>query len=249
MGHSHRLQWVFALFIIAAYSVSSHAFIIKDFLGPDSGSKRIKRHKRNKQQEGDWHAPTARQGRIYQNQEEQPDHGSQGSHYNNHSQQNNNGNYQNSNYENQPNTNNGSSQNQYNGYQPNINNNTNLNSGQPNDPNGTNGLSAVKQEFMNWLNSERARRGLGQLKWSDDLDRDARQNNVLQNSRGLGHHHMPRARDGMAVQNSSMGGPSTMASQWMNSSPHRANLLSPSINAMAVDCLGQYCTFNGAFIR
>jgi uncharacterized protein YkwD len=94
--------------------------------------------------------------------------------------------------------------------------------------------------FLAWLNGTRARHGLGAVGYDQSLANDAAVNNQHQNSRGLGHYYMGRARR----QNSAMGSGASIGTMWMNSPGHRAALLDPSIRAIGLAGSGSYWTFN-----
>lgn len=94
--------------------------------------------------------------------------------------------------------------------------------------------------FLNWLNGVRAQYGLGPCSYDGNLEAWAYQNSAAQSARGLGHFVMGPARR----QNSAMGSPATIGSQWMNSPAHRAALLDPSITRIGLAGNGNYWTFN-----
>lgn len=94
--------------------------------------------------------------------------------------------------------------------------------------------------FLAWLNSTRARHGLGAVGYDQNLANWAAVNNQHQNSRGLGHYVMGPARR----QNSAMGSGASIGTMWMNSPGHRAALLDPNIRAIGLAGSGSYWTFN-----
>ena len=76
--------------------------------------------------------------------------------------------------------------------------------------------------FAGILNNYRATAGLAPLAYDHDLSAWAAQNNAEQANRGLGHHVNPNC-----YQNSAWNTPDAArtAEEWINSPPHRANLL------------------------
>lgn len=94
--------------------------------------------------------------------------------------------------------------------------------------------------FVSWLNSVRAGSGLGPVGIDPNLSSWAQQNNVQQQSRGLGHYVMGPARR----QNSAVGNYAGIGAMWMASPAHRAALLDPSITSVGIAGLGVYWTFN-----
>lgn len=95
--------------------------------------------------------------------------------------------------------------------------------------------------FIGWLNSVRARHGLGAVSYDANLESWASQNNAMQSSRGLGHFVMGPARR----QNSAMT-PGFPGQMWMDSPGHRSALLDPSITRIGIAFNGSYWTFNGS---
>jgi uncharacterized protein YkwD len=94
--------------------------------------------------------------------------------------------------------------------------------------------------FLNWLNSTRARYGLGAVGHDPNLTSWAAANNSQQQARGMGHFVMgPASR-----QNCAVGSAATIGSQWMNSPAHRAALLDPSIRWIGLAGIGAYWTLN-----
>ena len=94
--------------------------------------------------------------------------------------------------------------------------------------------------FVGWLNATRASSGLGPVGVDPNLSSWAQQNNVQQQSRGLGHYVMGPARR----QNSAVGNYAGIGAMWMASPAHRAALLDPTITSVGIAGLGVYWTFN-----
>jgi uncharacterized protein YkwD len=94
--------------------------------------------------------------------------------------------------------------------------------------------------FLGWLNSTRARYGLGAVGYDANLANWAAMNNNQQAASGIGHFVMGPARR----QNSGMGDMATVCSMWMASPAHQAALLDPTITAVGIASLGAYWTFN-----
>jgi len=94
--------------------------------------------------------------------------------------------------------------------------------------------------FVSWLNSIRARAGLRPVGWDQNLANWASRNSAACQGRGLGHFVMGPARR----QNAAMGSPATIGGQWMNSPPHRAAMLDPSVTAIGLAGIGSYWTLN-----
>lgn len=95
--------------------------------------------------------------------------------------------------------------------------------------------------FLAWLNGTRARYGLPAVGWDPQCANDAAANNAQQAIRGMGHWWMGCARR----QNSAMGGGyGVAAAMWLNSPPHRAALLDPTIRSVGVAMSGTYLTFS-----
>jgi uncharacterized protein YkwD len=94
--------------------------------------------------------------------------------------------------------------------------------------------------FCQWLNSYRARHGLGAVSVDPGLNSWAYQNSLAQASRGLGHFIMGVARR----QNSGMGPYQAVVQQWTQSGAHNAALLDPTITTIGIAQAGNYWTFN-----
>jgi uncharacterized protein YkwD len=94
--------------------------------------------------------------------------------------------------------------------------------------------------FTGWLNATRATYGLPAVGYDPNLSSWAAMNNNRQAEIGMGHHVMGPARR----QNSAIGNAATIGAMWMNSGPHRAALLDPTIRAIGIASLGSYWTFN-----
>jgi uncharacterized protein YkwD len=94
--------------------------------------------------------------------------------------------------------------------------------------------------FCQWLNSYRARHGLGAVSVDANLNGWAYQNSLAQTGRGLGHFIMGIARR----QNSGMGPYQTVVQMWTQSGAHNAALLDPTITTIGIAQAGNYWTFN-----
>lgn len=94
--------------------------------------------------------------------------------------------------------------------------------------------------FVSWLNGVRARAGLRPVGWDQNLANWASRNSAACQGRGLGHFVMGPARR----QNAAMGSPASIGGQWMNSPPHRAAMLDPSVTAIGLAGVGSYWTLN-----
>ncbi len=94
--------------------------------------------------------------------------------------------------------------------------------------------------FLVWLNGVRAQHGRAAVGWDQDLANWAAQNNIQQNSRGIGHYVLGPARR----QNSAMGPFSAIGSMWMHSPGHRSALLDPSIRSIGLAGAGAFWTLN-----
>ena len=94
--------------------------------------------------------------------------------------------------------------------------------------------------FVGWLNTTRASAGLRPVGIDPNLSSSAQQNNVQQQSRGLGHFVMGPARR----QNSAVGNYAGIGAMWMASPAHRAALLDPTITSVGIAGLGVYWTYN-----
>jgi len=95
--------------------------------------------------------------------------------------------------------------------------------------------------FVHWLNATRASFGLPAVGVDPSLSSWAAANNAQQAARGMGHHVMGPARRQNAAMGTSSSGVGPM---WMNSPPHRAALLDPSIRWIGIAALGSYWTYN-----
>ncbi|WP_422927834.1 CAP domain-containing protein [Singulisphaera sp. PoT] len=96
--------------------------------------------------------------------------------------------------------------------------------------------------FAAILNSYRASAGLAPLSYEPDLAGWAAQNNAEQANRGLGHHVNPNC-----LQNCAWNTPdaNSVASAWMESPGHRANMLNPSASRFGIAFgPGPYWTMN-----
>lgn len=97
-----------------------------------------------------------------------------------------------------------------------------------------------EQNFLNWLNSTRARYGLPAVGYDQNLANWAMQNNAQQSRRGIGHFVMGPARR----QNAAMGSASNIGSMWMASPAHRAALLDPNMRWIGLAGWGSWWTLN-----
>lgn len=102
-------------------------------------------------------------------------------------------------------------------------------------------VGTTKQDFLNWLNSTRAQYGLRPVSYDVSLEADCHQNNLMQAAYGLGHFWMGRAsrQNASAVSEFGKVGPC-----WMTSLGHRAALLDPNIQWIAIAQYGFYTTFS-----
>jgi hypothetical protein len=92
--------------------------------------------------------------------------------------------------------------------------------------------------FTNWLNGVRAQYGLPAVGYDQTLANWAAQNS----SRGFGHFVFGPARRQNAGFGTDMG---TICRMWMNSPPHAAALLDPTIRFVGIACVGMNWTFDG----
>jgi len=107
--------------------------------------------------------------------------------------------------------------------------------------------TGLAQTLFESANHERTARGLAPLKWSSTLARAARQHALRMASRNTLSHQLP-GEPGMADRASQAGarfsslaenvaeGPSVedIHKQWMNSQPHRANLLDAHLDSVGI---------------
>lgn len=107
--------------------------------------------------------------------------------------------------------------------------------------------SAADQTLLNAANRDRAAAGLGPLKWDPALATAAHQHALRMAQMNTLSHQFPgeppmqdRARQAGArfslIAENVAEGPSVtgLHTQWMNSPPHRANLLDPGLNAVGI---------------
>lgn len=99
----------------------------------------------------------------------------------------------------------------------------------------------TKLDFHNWLNNERAIRGLQPLNYDVSLEADCHQNNLWQAVYGLGHFYFGRAirQNASAVTDFGKVGPC-----WMTSAGHYAALMDPNVQWYAIMQYGIYTTFS-----
>jgi hypothetical protein len=96
--------------------------------------------------------------------------------------------------------------------------------------------------FMGLLNTYRAWAGLPPLAYDPDLSAWASHNNAAQTNYGLGHHVNPNC-----CQNSAWNvhDAESVATMWMQSPGHRANMLNPSVSTFGIAYgPGPYWTMN-----
>jgi len=91
--------------------------------------------------------------------------------------------------------------------------------------------SSQEHEVVRLVNIERQRRGLRPLAPSDRLMVDARSWSDVQASRSRMYHSRMGYRENVAMGQQT---PSEVVRTWMNSSGHRKNILSPSVNEIGV---------------
>lgn len=102
-------------------------------------------------------------------------------------------------------------------------------------------VGTTKQDFMNWLNNERNKKGLASIGYDASLETDCHQNNLLQQIYGCGHYFMGRARrqNASAVPEFGKVGPC-----WVVSPGHYDALFDPTIRFFAITQYGVYTTFS-----
>ena len=107
--------------------------------------------------------------------------------------------------------------------------------------------SSPERFLLDSTNRERATRGLPQLAWDDALAASARQHAAQMAERGALSHQFP-GEPGLAERATNAGArfialaenvalaptAAELHSEWMNSPPHRANLLDPDLNSMGI---------------
>lgn len=110
------------------------------------------------------------------------------------------------------------------------------------------GLSAMEQEVLALVNSERAKNGLSALSWADDVAAVARAHSSDMINRGFFSHTNPDGESPFdrlknngisyrtAAENIAYGQktPADVMSAWMNSSGHRANILNKNVTELGV---------------
>jgi hypothetical protein len=105
----------------------------------------------------------------------------------------------------------------------------------------------AEQQVMDLMNADRAQQGLAPLKWDPALAQAATQHAQLMAQQPALSHQYPREPDlatrcGVAgahfrsiAENVALApGPEALEKEWMNSAPHRANILNPVMNAIGV---------------
>src|ERR1700678_695952 len=109
------------------------------------------------------------------------------------------------------------------------------------------GQQPAEQQLMDLANADRAQQGLPPLKWDPALAQAANQHAQLMAQQPALSHQYPGepdldARCGAAgahfraiAENVALAPtPQALEKEWMNSAPHRANLLNPAMNVMGV---------------
>lgn len=110
------------------------------------------------------------------------------------------------------------------------------------------GLSAMEQEVLALVNSERAKNGLSALSWADDVAAVARAHSSDMINRGFFSHTNPDGESPFdrlknngisyrtAAENIAYGQktPADVMNAWMNSSGHRANILNKNVTELGV---------------
>lgn len=110
------------------------------------------------------------------------------------------------------------------------------------------GLSAMEQEVLALVNSERAKNGLSALSWADDVATVARAHSSDMINRGFFSHTNPDGESPFdrlknngisyrtAAENIAYGQktPADVMNAWMNSSGHRANILNKNVTELGV---------------
>jgi uncharacterized protein YkwD len=107
--------------------------------------------------------------------------------------------------------------------------------------------SASERYLFDAANRERASRGLPQLRWNDQLANAARQHALLMAQRNTISHQFPGEADinerafragahfsALAENVAEAPSASEIHSGWMNSPPHRANLLDPELDSIGI---------------
>lgn len=89
--------------------------------------------------------------------------------------------------------------------------------------------------FLAWLNSVRAQAGCGPVGWDDNLAAGAARNSAV----GFGH----AIRCGRR-QNAGVGDLATVCAMWLQSPPHYAALVDPSVTRVGLAAVGSVWTFN-----
>jgi hypothetical protein len=103
------------------------------------------------------------------------------------------------------------------------------------------------QQLADLVNADRAQQGLPALKWDPALAQAAQQHAQLMSEQGALSHQYPgepdlEARAGQAgahfrtiAENVALApSPQALEKEWMNSPPHRANILNPSLTSLGV---------------
>src|ERR1700761_8421723 len=106
---------------------------------------------------------------------------------------------------------------------------------------------APMQQLADLVNADRAQQGLPALKWDPALAQAAQQHAQLMSEQGALSHQYPgepdlEARAGQAgahfrtiAENVALAAsPQALEKEWMNSPPHRANILNPSLTSLGV---------------
>jgi uncharacterized protein YkwD len=99
------------------------------------------------------------------------------------------------------------------------------------------------ERFTQHFNEYRSRNGRQSVRIDQQLIENARQNNIMQQQYGLGHHYMGR---GTRRQNSAWnyGSIESVMTGWHNSSGHNVNLNATDVNCYGIHWLGAYWTMD-----
>jgi hypothetical protein len=108
-------------------------------------------------------------------------------------------------------------------------------------------ISAAERLLFDALNRERAAQGLAELRWDNALAAAARQHAVLMARSNTLSHQLPgepslqeralraRARFSLIAENiAEAPSPANIHAAWMQSPPHRGNILDPQLNAVGI---------------
>lgn len=117
----------------------------------------------------------------------------------------------------------------------------------PANPPPTVSIEQIEQDIFRLTNEERVKKGVAPLVWSDSIGKVARTHSQDMNSRNFFDHTNPSSQNpfqrlraagisfGTAGENIAAGpNAEIMVRNWMNSSGHRANILSPSFRKIGI---------------